>query len=544
MSSVQKRQLIFATLRLIFTSALVFCGLLLIFFIQFLVNGTEMPHSAGALSLFYFAIMLVLSIHKKLDVFSLRFLKGLFYHQNREFLHDLSDMNTKVLSILDLNELANVVVNTLSESFSIKNVTLLVLSEDESSFNPASSSGMTISDLPNLALPSDDIIAQTARKLQTVLYRNLINRALSWQEATAASHSFAKLRAHHFFPVFHDQKLLGLLCINSKVNGERLARFEIKHLRGFVAHLSVPIYNARKYTQLTKQIEDLKSTQSHVLQNAKLFAMEKLASGIAHEIHNPLTIISGKAQVMLLKGAKRFDHERVQEVLETIVEQTRRAADITRRLLMFTKPKDGKSNRLINVENVINDTISLVSYQTSLDEIKIIKVIESDIPMFEGNLFEVRELFLNLVLNAIQAIRKNGTITFSSQFISCENLIKISIADTGHGIAAENVACIFDPFYSTAQDRVGLGLFVCQQIVQRLGGAIKVESRINEGSVFIISIPIAQKYVQKADDKFIFCDDGDESVPEDDLLEYEEDDDVMIEEKVVSLLKKNNVEEM
>jgi len=157
---------------------------------------------------------------------------------------------------------------------------------------------------------------------------------------------------------------------------------------------------------------------------------------------------------------------------------------------------------MINIENVINDTIALVSYQISLDDIRIVKIIENNVPLIEGSLFEIRELFLNIILNAIQAIGQKGVITISIKYIINQNIIKISIADTGAGISEEKITNIFDPFYTTYPENVGLGLFVCQQIVNRLRGSIMVESNINNGSVFIISIPVTKRKVHESDNRY------------------------------------------
>ena len=97
---------------------------------------------------------------------------------------------------------------------------------------------------------------------------------------------------------------------------------------------------------------------------------------------------------------------------------------------------------------------------------------------------------MNLILNAIQAIGKKGSITIYLKYIVDQNLIRISFSDSGHGIPEESINTIFDPFFTTYSENVGLGLFLCQQIVHRLGGSIRVESKLNNGSLFIISLPV------------------------------------------------------
>ena len=139
----------------------------------------------------------------------------------------------------------------------------------------------------------------------------------------------------------------------------------------------------------------LQDTQSRLVQAAKLSAIEQLATGLAHEIHNPLTIISGKAQILLLQKDRTHLDERVEEVLRSIVKQTKRAADITRKLLMFSQGS-GAPKEMLRLEQVLQDTLALVSYQTSLEGIELTQSIGPNIPRLYANVHEIREVFLNL----------------------------------------------------------------------------------------------------------------------------------------------------
>jgi signal transduction histidine kinase len=404
--------------------------------------------------------------------------------------HELSKISSKLISILDFNELVNLVTNTVYDLLALKNIALLVYNKDSNSYICVTSAGLSITEMSHLSLEGDDLLIATLRSNSTCIYRDTIIKSLSWQDASIVSHSFARLRSLYVLPVMYEGQIIGLLCLSAKKNEKRLLRKEIVSLQGLSAHLGPALHNATTMNSLKKINNELVDTQSQLLQTAKMSALEKLAAGIAHEIHNPLTIISGKAQVLLLKGEKKLDAQKVTEVLTTIVQQTKRAADITRRLLMFAKPQQIETKRLISIESVINDTISLVSYQVSLDEIRIVKIIESNTPFIAGSLLEVRELFLNLILNSIQAIGTQGVITIVVKHIEKDGLVKISIADTGKGIPKEKTVDIFDPFYTTKVDCVGLGLFVSQQIVNRMGGAIKVDSAPGTGSVFNVLLPV------------------------------------------------------
>ncbi|MBU1864358.1 MAG: hypothetical protein KKH94_11900 [Candidatus Omnitrophica bacterium] len=463
----------------------------LIFFTFFFLK-IPFEYSKARLVLIFFVSITTVCTYKYVETVLQGLIEKHFSRVNVSSSRELRGLNEKIISILDLTELANLVVNTVSEVFHIKNVSLLTLNDDIRSYKLASSYGFNITETSQLSLPHDDILLKAALKTKRALSRDTLIKSLLWHESSLVCHSFVKLYAYYIFPIIFNGTVIGLLNLNKKKSNKNLSRREIEQIESFLPMCALALNNSRTFSSLKRITDDLKSVQSHLLQSAKMSAIEQLAAGIAHEIHNPLTIISGKAQVLLLKGSKKVDQERVNDVLQTIVQQTKRAAEITRRLLMFAKPQSDDSNRFVNIESVINDTISLVSYQISLDDIRIVKVIESNIPHIIGSVVEVRELLLSLMLNAIQAIGKKGVITVTLQHVDKDGLIKISIADTGIGIPDEHIPYIFDPFYTTRRDRVGLGLFVCQQIVNRLGGAIKVESKIGVGTAFMVMMRVQQ----------------------------------------------------
>ena len=242
------------------------------------------------------------------------------------------------------------------------------------------------------------------------------------------------------------------------------------------------------FEELRGSNQELMKIQSNFLQSNQHSAIAQLASGIAHEIHNPLTIISGKAQILLLKRDKMTYDEQVEEVLKTIVKQTKRAADITRKLLMFSDSHQSVKEP-IDLETVVNDTVALLSYQVSLDQIQVIKRFEHPIPRWLGNVAELREAFLNLFLNAVQAVGTKGIVQVTVRYRKEDRVIELRISDTGPGILESDLPKVFHPFFTTRQEAAGLGLFVTQQIVHKYNGLIRAESKIGEGAAFVVELP-------------------------------------------------------
>jgi len=338
-------------------------------------------------------------------------------------------------------------------------------------------------------MPSRPLV-ELLRVRRMPVERERVVKAFDWQEANQLSQDFERLHASCIIPMFFEDVLVGTINVLRTAVSRRFTDSETKSFIEFGREAAIAFRNAALFEELKRSNEELMKIQSELLYSAQHSAIAQLAVGIAHEIHNPLTVISGKAQILLLKKDKIALDIRVEEVLKTIVKQTKRAADITRKLLMFSDTQ--KSVREpVDFETLINDTIALLSYQVSLDQIQVVKRFTRWIPKFEANVAELREAFLNLFLNAVKAIGQRGTIEVGVRYRESDRVIELKISDSGVGISEENVTRVFQPFFTTYEDATGLGLFVTQQIVHGYGGLVRVEGSEEKGATFIVEFPCA-----------------------------------------------------
>jgi len=417
------------------------------------------------------------------------FLEKYLFHKKTFAQMTLMDLAQELTVNLDLQELSNLVVNTFGEVLHLKSVALLVPDPLQNNFEVASAYGWAISASKKIRLAVDSpllkLIHQTGPH---VLVRGLLLQSLSWQEANTLSRDFDVLQAGWVIPLFVKGEPVGLIAFGSLYPDTVFDQSDFQFFREFSGTIAQSIHNALIVKRLRQLNFELQDSQSQWIQKTKLNAIEQLAAGIAHEIHNPLAIISGKAQVLLMqKGPKQLEPN-VQESLNTIVKQTRRAADITRKLLLYSQGSRGPRD-WVSLEKVLDETLALLAYQATLDQIEITRNLDPELPRFYSNVQEVREVFLNLLLNAVEAVGKEGRITVELKYRREDDLIEIFCSDTGRGIPPEHVDKVFNPFFTTRHEAVGLGLFVTKQIVHRYGGAIRVESQPGEGSLFIIQLP-------------------------------------------------------
>lgn len=245
----------------------------------------------------------------------------------------------------------------------------------------------------------------------------------------------------------------------------------------------------RDVTEQKKAEQEKKQLEQKAQLASRLASVGELASGVAHEINNPLTGVIGYAHLLL---ARKDISRDVRRDLEIINEGSQRVAGIVKKLLAFarqTKPEQ----RYVNINELIRNTLDLRAYELAASNIKVTLQLIRDMPMTIADPGQLQQVFLNLIINAeteMKIARDGGRITIKTDRIN--NTIRITFKDTGPGIARENLETIFDPFFTTREvgQGTGLGLSVCHGIVTEHNGKIWAESEPGKGATFIIELPL------------------------------------------------------
>ena len=251
------------------------------------------------------------------------------------------------------------------------------------------------------------------------------------------------------------------------------------------------LFRARKLVQFEEASAETKMQFEHA---AKLATVGELAGGIAHEINNPLAIISEEAglmtDLMSPEFAESITPEEIKEHLANIHEAVFRARDITRKLLGFVRKTDFKLETH-NIHDIINDVVDcFLGPEMVVDNIEIERNFDADIPPFITDKSQLEQVILNIVKNGCDAMDGPGKISIATS-LSDDNII-VSITDTGCGMTREQIGQIFLPFYTTKEvgKGTGLGLSVSYGIIKSLGGMIDVDSVPNRGSIFTLRLPM------------------------------------------------------
>jgi len=259
-----------------------------------------------------------------------------------------------------------------------------------------------------------------------------------------------------------------------------------------------PITPTRKYKDefshlaiaFNHMMYELEKRQHLLLESHKLRAIGDLTAGIAHELNNPLNNIIITSE-MLKTDYKELSDDECQDMINDLVTQGERAQQIVKNLLDFARESETKTEYL-HVDILINETIQLVKNQTKLSKVKLMESIDKNLPPIYGDRKLLIQVFLNLFINAIDAMPNGGNLTVSVKKEKKIGFLAVQVSDTGKGIPEHILKSIFNPFFTTKPvgRGTGLGLSVSQGIIEKHGGHIEVESTAGQGATFTVHLPI------------------------------------------------------
>jgi PAS domain S-box-containing protein len=270
------------------------------------------------------------------------------------------------------------------------------------------------------------------------------------------------------------------------------AEFFDSTLGAYIEVSTSPIFNengdVKGSVHTMRDISERKQMEQQLMLTDRLASIGELASGVAHELNNPLTSVIGFSQ-LLIEGEIP---DNIKEDLNLINSEAQRAASIVKNLLTFAR-KHAAVKQSTRINNVIEDVLKLRAYEQKVNNIEVIKKYASDLPEIMVDYFQVQQVFLNLIINAeffMTESHHRGTLAISIEKV--DHAVKVSITDDGPGIPRENLNRIFDPFFTTKEvgKGTGLGLSICHGIITEHGGKISAESEVGKGATFIIELPI------------------------------------------------------
>lgn len=280
-----------------------------------------------------------------------------------------------------------------------------------------------------------------------------------------------------FYPIISMNRLIGIILLGPKANNEDFSKRELSLISSLTPQTGIALENAILYKEQRERFRRMSRAD-------KLATIGELAAGAAHEIRNPLTAIKSSLQYLKTKHQERDEIN----LLHSALKETERIDEILSALLSFSRPSDIKMERS-NILETLEESLELISFQAKKQKVTFSRDFPSSPLLLNADRSQLKQLFLNLFLNSLQAMKKGGELKVEV-FSTDDQTALIIISDTGEGIPEENLDKIFDPFFTTKKGGTGLGLSICYGIVKSHQGEIEVKSKLDEGTTALIKLPV------------------------------------------------------
>lgn len=298
--------------------------------------------------------------------------------------------------------------------------------------------------------------------------------------------SLAQRQSEVCVPLRVQNRLLGLLLLGKKRNREMFFNDDLRLLSTFASAVAIALENARLY-------DELRASQALLARNDRLAAIGTLAAGIAHEIRNPLVAVQTFIQLL---PEQLDDAEFRSTFLQLANSELERIATLINDLMTFARPAAATVSE-VQLNDIATQIARLFEGQARKKGVTLQLSLAPDLPPLLLDPGQMKQVFMNLVLNALQATEAGGTVTLrtalrrdASGLDNCE----IEVHDTGAGIPVAHQEQIFDPFFTTKETGTGLGLFIVHQIIAEYGGSIELDSAVGQGTRFLIRLPLPVRH--------------------------------------------------
>jgi two-component system, sporulation sensor kinase E len=245
-----------------------------------------------------------------------------------------------------------------------------------------------------------------------------------------------------------------------------------------------------------QDITELRQMEKQLQEASNLSLIGNMAAGMAHEIRNPLTTIRGFIQMMQIENKNVSD--RMVNNAKFVIDEIDRINNIIGDFLLLARPSEQEYTTLC-LNQLMTDICILVESEAILLETTIYRDFAPNLPPINGDAKQLKQLFLNIIANAFQAMSSRGVLSIQTCYLAEDNQVCVNISDTGCGIKQADLDKIFDPFYTTKGNGVGLGLAISKRIVKNLGGEIRVRSELDKGTAFSICFPVGTVAVSSLD---------------------------------------------
>jgi signal transduction histidine kinase len=407
----------------------------------------------------------------------------------------------QVIGLTDKKEVVSISADLVAQYFKYELAVILLMDEERRMI--IQGIGGTQSETVKRALggreflSSSGITGHVSRTGESILVND------TRQEKLHAPLKGWEARSEICVPLKDGENILGIIDVESREQNA-FSHNDLISIESLAGILTSVITSANQYQKLQETIRQLRaieielnarmeaqrSAENRLIQAAKLAAVGEMAAGIAHELNNPLTTVTGFSELVLEDLPPDFAYR---TELEMVSREAHRASDVVRRLLDFSRQGERTRTRA-DLNEVVNDVIALTRHLIQTNNVGLSLQLEENLTWVSIDRNQMKQVLLNLIHNALQAMPKGGDLLVGTTAVSREerNWVTMSVTDSGVGILPADQIRVFEPFFTTKGDRggTGLGLSVTYGIITDHGGTIEISSEPNKGSTFTVWLPI------------------------------------------------------
>ncbi len=321
----------------------------------------------------------------------------------------------------------------------------------------------------------------------TVLERKGFNIKNAWEDPRTNPAILEAVGFESFatVPLISQDRVVGVIIVDNLYNKREITDEDLRRLELFANQAGLAIENARVYSDLEYANRSLTELQDRLIQSEKMAALGEMAASIAHEIRNPLVSIGGFARRLDGKLEAANPEKRYSRI---IVKEVARLEKVLQEVLAFSRSAEPIFLEC-DVAEVLTDGLEVLEEGFADCGIQVVRKIDENIPKVHGDSNQIKQVFINLLSNAQQAMSQGGMLTVECSCDEAEGCVAISVQDTGGGIAEDVITNIFNPFFTTKHTGTGLGLAITHRVVEMHGGNIQVKNDPGVGVTFLVTLP-------------------------------------------------------
>jgi signal transduction histidine kinase len=387
------------------------------------------------------------------------------------------EMESSLNLIEDIDQISLNFLGRIKEIIPLKKLLLITYDQDLGKFKVSNSLGHDESELKKFLFNRGDRLMKWLKINQTYFYLKEQPGVLDYLSKKEKD-TLTALSIEVCYPLISMNRLIGVIFLGAKENNENFSKQELSLILSLMPQTGIALENAILYKEQRERFRRMSRAD-------KLATIGELAAGAAHEIRNPLTAI--KSSLQYLKPRSRDEKEN--RLLDSALEETERIDEILSGLLSFSRPSEIKKEKG-NLSETLEESLQLISFQLKKQKIKVTRDFPSSPLYLKGDKAQLKQVFLNLFLNSLQAMKDGGELKIEVSLSEGGGAL-VAITDTGEGIPEENLDKIFDPFFTTKKGGTGLGLSICYGIVQSHQGEIEVKSKVGQGTTALVKLPLS-----------------------------------------------------